>query len=67
MIKYPGDVSTPTEDTTTAKIVINSTISTPKAKYLVGDGTVDDYFGSCGVCGWGADITRVVNHISSYR
>ena len=35
MINYPGDVSTPTANTTTAKIVINSTISTPKAKYLV--------------------------------
>ena len=29
MINYPGDVSTPTADTTTAKTVINSTISTP--------------------------------------
>ena len=37
LINYPGNVSTPTADTTTAKIVINSTISTPKAKYLVGD------------------------------
>ena len=37
LIHYPGDVSIPTTDTTTAKIVINSTISTPKAKYLVGD------------------------------
>ena len=37
LIDYPGDVGTPTADTTTAKIVINSTISTPKSKYLVGD------------------------------
>ena len=37
LINYPGDVSTPTADTTTTKIVINSTISTPKSKYLVGD------------------------------
>ena len=37
LINYPGDVSNPTADTTTANIVINSTISTPKAKYLVGD------------------------------
>ena len=37
LIDYPGDVRTPTADTTTAKIVINSTISTPKSKYLVGD------------------------------
>ena len=37
IINYPGNVSTPTADTTTSKIFINSTISTPKAKYLVGD------------------------------
>ena len=37
LIDYPGDVITPTADTTTAKIVINSTIYTPKAKYLVGN------------------------------
>ena len=36
LINYPGNVSTPTDDTTTAKIVINSTISTPKSNYLVG-------------------------------
>ena len=36
LIIYPGNVSNPTADTTTAKIGINSTISTPKAKYLVG-------------------------------
>ena len=34
LINYPGDVSTPNADTTNSKIVINSTISTPKAKYL---------------------------------
>ena len=28
-IKYPGDVSTPTVDLTTAKVVINNTISNP--------------------------------------
>ena len=37
LIDYPGDVSTPTADTTTAKLVINSTISTPQAKYMCGD------------------------------
>ena len=37
LINYTGNVSTPTADTTTTKIVINSTISTPKAKYMVGD------------------------------
>ena len=36
LINYPGDVSTPTADTITAKIFINSTIYTPKDKYLVG-------------------------------
>ena len=44
LINYPRDFRTPSADTTTSKIVINSTISTLKAKYLVGDGTVDDYF-----------------------
>eukprot|EP00957_Ditylum_brightwellii_P030592 2318239-Ditylum_brightwellii.AAC.1 len=33
-INYPHDVSTPTVDTTTAKCVINSTISTPDAKFM---------------------------------
>jgi hypothetical protein len=37
LVDYPGDVSTPTADTTTAKLVINSTISTPQAKYIYGD------------------------------
>eukprot|EP00957_Ditylum_brightwellii_P174968 13322027-Ditylum_brightwellii.AAC.1 len=33
-IKYTGDVSTPKADITTAKILFNSVISTPDAKYL---------------------------------
>ena len=37
LIDFPGDVSTPTADTTTAKLIINSTISTPGAKYMCGD------------------------------
>ncbi len=37
LIDYPGDVSTPNADTTTAKLVINSTISTKDAKYMCGD------------------------------
>ena len=37
LIDFPGDVSTPTADTTTAKLIINSTISTPGAKYMYGD------------------------------
>ena len=34
LIDYTGDVSTPTEDITTAKPIINSTIFTPRAKYM---------------------------------
>jgi hypothetical protein len=34
---FPGDVSTPTADPTTAKLVINHTLSTPNAKYMCGD------------------------------
>jgi hypothetical protein len=38
LIDYLGDVSTPTADTTTAKLVINnSTKSTPNTKYMCGD------------------------------
>jgi hypothetical protein len=37
LINYPGEVSTPISDTTTAKMVINSTISTPGTRYMVGD------------------------------
>ncbi len=33
-INYPGNKSTPTADLTTAKLLINSTISTPGAKFL---------------------------------
>ena len=33
-INYPHDFSTPTADATTAKCVINSTISTPGAKFM---------------------------------
>ncbi len=34
-INYPGNKITPTADLTTAKLLINSTISTPGAKFLV--------------------------------
>ena len=37
LINFPGNVSTPTADLTTAKLVINSTISTPGARYMCGD------------------------------
>jgi hypothetical protein len=36
LIEFPGDVSTPTADPTTAKLVINQTLSTPHAKYMCG-------------------------------
>jgi hypothetical protein len=42
LIDYPGDVSTPTADTTTAKMVINSTISTPNAKFMGAD--IKDFY-----------------------
>jgi hypothetical protein len=42
LIDYPGDVSTPTADTTTAKMVINSTISTPNAKFMRAD--IKDFY-----------------------
>ena len=37
LIEYPFDVSTETSDLTTAKLVINSTISTPGARHLLID------------------------------
>jgi hypothetical protein len=37
LIDFPGEVSTPTADITTTKLVINSTVSTPNAKYMCGD------------------------------
>jgi hypothetical protein len=36
-IEYPGNVSTPTADLTTAKILINSVISTPGARFATAD------------------------------
>jgi hypothetical protein len=42
LIKHPGDVSTPTADTTTAKMVMNSTISTPNAKVMCAD--IKDFY-----------------------
>jgi hypothetical protein len=36
LINFLGDVSTPTADPTTAKLVINQTLSTPHAKYMCG-------------------------------
>jgi hypothetical protein len=37
LIDFPGDVSTPTPDLTTAKLVINQTLSTPHAKFMCSD------------------------------
>ena len=34
LITYPGNTSTPTADMTTAKLLMNSTISQPDAKWL---------------------------------
>jgi hypothetical protein len=36
-INYPGEVSTPMSDTTTFKILVNSVISKPNAKCMMGD------------------------------
>ena len=37
LIDYPGEFRTPTEDITTAKTLIDSTISIPDARYLCTD------------------------------
>ena len=37
LIVYAGDISTPTSEISTANLVINSTISTPGAKYMCCD------------------------------
>ena len=44
-IKYLGNVSTPTAALTTARLVINSTISTPQDRYMCGD-LVNFYLGT---------------------
>ena len=44
-LEYPGNVSTPTAKITTAKCLINSTISTPGAKFAVSD-LKDFYLGT---------------------
>jgi hypothetical protein len=44
-IDYPDDVSTKTADLTTAKLLINSAISTPNARYMTAD-LKDFYFGT---------------------
>jgi hypothetical protein len=42
LIGYPGDVSTPTADMTTAKILFNIVISTPDARFMCTD--VKDFY-----------------------
>jgi hypothetical protein len=42
LINYPFEVSTPTADLTTAKLLLNSIISTPNAKFLVTD--IKDFY-----------------------
>jgi hypothetical protein len=42
LIEYPDDVSTPTADLTTAKLLFNSVISTPGAKFLTAD--IKDFY-----------------------
>jgi hypothetical protein len=42
LINYPFEVSTPTADLTTAKLLFNSVISTPGAKFLVTD--IKDFY-----------------------
>ena len=44
MINYPDNVSTKTAEVTIAKININSTISTPNARFCVFD--IDNFFGT---------------------
>ena len=37
IIDYPGDVSTPTADLTTLNVLLDSTISTPGARFMTSD------------------------------
>jgi len=41
-IEYPGKVSTPTSDLTTCKCILNSVVSTPKAKFMTID--IKDFY-----------------------
>ncbi len=42
LIEYPFEVSTPTADLTTAKLLFNSVVSTPNAKFMVTD--IKDFY-----------------------
>ena len=37
LINFPGDVTTPTEDLITAKLIFNSVLSTKNAKFMCAD------------------------------
>jgi hypothetical protein len=41
-VHYPGDAGTPTADLLTVKLLINSTIRTPNAKYMTMD--IKDFY-----------------------
>jgi hypothetical protein len=41
-IHYPDNVSTPTADLTTAKVLLNSVVSAPQAKFIVTD--IKDFY-----------------------
>jgi hypothetical protein len=45
LIDYPGDVSTKTADLCTAKLLFNSVLSTPDARFMTGD-LKDFYLGT---------------------
>jgi hypothetical protein len=42
LINYPNNVSKPTADLTTAKLLLNSVVSTPQAKFIVTD--IKDFY-----------------------
>ena len=44
LVDYPGNVSTPTADMTTAKLIMNDTVSTPNATYHCFDISNPSYF-----------------------
>jgi hypothetical protein len=53
-VHYPGDSGTPTANLLTVKLLINSTISTPNAKYIIMDIHLlrvgwRNFFSSCAV------------------
>ena len=49
-IDYPGNLHTPTTDLTTAKLLFNSVISTPKARFMALD--IKNYYLSTPLDRW---------------